>query len=312
MRTALIFVTVAACGASEPATTPRPPILLKVLSANVGNLDEVTGGPCPARPYRGALCSRALERQIRARIDAEAPDVVALMEVLDADLCATATSTNPDFICTDAATRIPYHSVQRMVGPDFTIVCDAIAHYDCLAVRTSRIAIEACAAGEVCMGGAETPDHPPECATNGSITSVSGVRAKLDGRPLNIVLAHPLNAVSVDDDRCRFAQYRQAFSELPSDGATLIAGDMNNDPYRDDFFESGRYWHSKVGAGQRFGAHSVTESPPVPTWGGALTLDYVLSDFADGTCRVLDGTDRIDGVLGRTDHRALVCNLSWP
>lgn len=298
--------------------TPDAPQLLTVLSANVGTLDEVFDGPCPSVPYHGALCSIEIEATIRARIDEVRPDVAILMEVLDADYCDESTwEGDPDRLCTGAPDRVPYQSIRRLVGDDYTITCDGIAHYDCIAARTERISLEQCPAGELCMGQSTTPPHPPECEHNGGITSVSRADATLGERVFRIVAAHPLNAITTEDDACRHAQYRLAFDELPGVLPTLVAGDMNFDPYRfPDLFPSGEYWHTVVGDGNRFTAHSVFEDPPVPTWSGVVTLDYVLSDFLVGhDCDIwgeTPDTAPIDDDLERVDHDAVWCSLELP
>ncbi len=305
----------------EPPTAEPPteaePVTLTVLSANVGTLDEVFDGPCPSVPYHGSLCSMEVEAVIRARIDAERPDVAVLMEVLDADHCAEDSwEGDPDLPCTGAPEREPYQQIRRIVGDDYTITCDGIAHYDCIAVRADRIEIDPCPAGELCMGLSETPDHPVECGGLGGITSVSKVDARLGELAFSVVAAHPLNAIDHEGDACRLAQYRQAFEELPGDGLAIVAGDMNYDPYRfPDVFASGPYWHSMVGDEARYTAHSVTEDPPVPTWSEIVTLDYITSDFLDGHDCVVWGespeTEPIDGDLERADHRAVWCEFAW-
>ncbi len=298
--------------------TPPPPETLTVLSANVGTLDEVFDGPCPSHPYRGALCSMEVEAVIRARIDQVRPDVALMMEVLDADHCDEGTwDGDPDLPCTGAPEREPYQSIRRILGEDYTITCDGIAHYDCVGVLSERIAIEQCSPGELCMGESTTPPHPEECAGGGGITSVSRVDATLGERAFRIVVAHPLNAITAEDDACRHAQYLQAFDELPGDRDAIAAGDMNFDPYRfPDLFPSGEYWHTVVGEERRFTAHSVDGDPPTPTWSGIVTLDFVLSDFLEGTdCEVwgeTPGTTPIDDDLARADHNAVLCRLELP
>jgi hypothetical protein len=202
------------------------------------------------------------------------------------------------------------------MGPEYTIACDDIEHFSCVAVRVGRVAIEECPEASLCLGGSETPPHPEECDVLGGHTSVSRVSASFAGRALNIVAAHPDNALSLQDDPCRFAQYRQVFEGLVDDRPAIVAGDFNLDPYRyPELFPSGIYWREHVGEGQRFQAHNAVGNRPVPTFLGVATLDYVLSDFAEGECVVLGatpGTERIDEPLNTMDHRAVVCTLVWP
>lgn len=275
-RALAVCLVVAAC-AAPPAPVPERH-RLRVLSANVGNLDGVNHGPCPDQPYEGALCSLTQERSIRARIDALAPDVAVLVEVFDARRCEG-------------------------------------AHHDCLAVRSSRVAVRECPPGGTCVPGLDTPAQPAECEGVGTISSVSRAHATIDGRAVTLVVMHPLNASSAQTDRCRAAQDRQGF-EVLADGPTLLAGDFNFDPYRlADLWLTGPYWQTQVGEGRRFRAHSLGEEQlPTQTWLDLATLDYVLTDFAHGSCEVLGvtaGTRRLDEPERTMDHRALSCALEW-
>jgi hypothetical protein len=295
-----------------------PPITrLRVMTVNVGNLDEVNGGPCPSHPYLGGLCSVAQELIIAERIAEIAPDIAIVGEVVDPARCTEDTwNEDPDRTCTGAPERTPYEQVRRLMGPDYTISCDDRLHSDCAAVRTERGSLVGCESGSLCLGGNETPPHSAACADIGGHTSVSRIGAVFDGRTLNIVVAHPKNATSIEADPCRLAQYREIFEQLVDERPALVAGDFNMDAYRfPEVFESGRYWHTQVGEGTRFTAHNVDGEYPTPTFLGAATLDYVLSDFAAGDCVVLGesrGTERIDGELETMDHRAVVCDLTWP
>ena len=314
----LLLLLLSACVVPDGEPPPDPPEQLRVLQANVGNLDGFWGEGCPSVPYHGSQCELAVEAEIRAHIDAIDPDVAFLQEVIDSDHCPEESwEGEPGLACTGAPDREPYQQARRLIGEGYTIVCDGIAHYDCVAVRSSRIALDQCPTGDVCMGAAVTPPHPPECDGGGGITSVSRVDATLGALRFGIVGAHPLNATSTSDDACRLGQYVQAFEELPGAGPTLVGGDMNLDPYKTpEYYASGAYWHTVVGDGNRFVAHSAQGDPITPTWGGFFTLDYILSDFLVGAdCVVLGetwGTEPLDGDLDRMDHRAVLCDLELP
>jgi hypothetical protein len=300
------------------ADTGAGPASLSILLANTGNLDEASGGPCPAAPYHGSTCSRTQEAELSATIAALAPDIAVLLEVFDMRDCETDDWVGAvDRVCTDADTTAPYQSARRLLGDAYTISCDANAHRSCVGARTNRLTMANCEAGALCMAGSTTGDHPIACAGQGAFTSVSRVdlRWAATDTPFALIAAHPLNATDATGDACRLAQYEQAFSTLPGDTHSLIAGDMNMDPYRfPDLFPSAEYWHTQIGEGARFFAHSVDESPPTPTWMGLATLDYVLSDFLEGSCTVLEGDVRLDPVGQSLDHRAVLCaalTLDW-
>lgn len=298
--------------ACRPADTDLPPATaLRVLEANLGNPDEALGGPCPAAPYHGATCSIAQEQATAANIAAFDPDVVFMMEILDADYCtAEFQAGDPDLACTGAPDRDVYQQAARYVGPDYTVVCDSNEHYDCVAVRSSRVLLAECPSG-VCEGAALTAPRPENCGSAG-IDGVSAAHATVDDRPLTLVFAHPI--ATGTDDPCRIDQYRQAFEELPV-GDTLIAGDFNADPYRVPSWDASAYFFTQVGDGKPFTAISVDADPPTPTFVGVITLDYVLSNAMTGACDVLGvdaGTVRLDDPVGTNDHQAVACSVDWP
>jgi hypothetical protein len=312
---------IATSDTGQDDTGDTPPSL-HVLLANVGNLDEVSDGPCPTAPYYGSTCSVAQEEIMAQSLEDLQPDVVILLEALDADSCTSDTWTGEaDLACTDATSREPYQQARRLLGPDYTISCDGRSHRSCIGVRTARITIEQCPAGSLCITGSTTASHPEVCGSHGGFTSVSKVDATwtTDDGPLpasssfTIIATHAHNATDMAGDACRSAHYKQAFEDLPNDGHTLIAGDMNMDPYRfPELFPSAGYWHTQVGNDKRFTAHSVDADPPTATWLGAATLDYILSDFLSGDCTVLSEDMRIDGEASTMDHSAVSCTLSSP
>lgn len=290
---------------------------LRVLTANVGNLDEVWGTNCP-KYHKGAQCELATEQVIARAVSAYRPDIVVLNEVFDAAYCAGNNETNARYICHGYKARTPYQQVRRYLGPDYTIVCDGIAHYDCIGALTARFSMKECAAGKECLGAAVTPAHGTECKGLGSITSVSSAHLTFNGKAITVVNGHPLNAVDHPGDACRHAQYQQIFETLADGQRNLIMGDMNGDPIRfPTIFKSFAYWNTKVGKGKRFRYHSgpAEATPPPPTWEQFFTLDHVVSDFLTGTCRTLGhqaDKHRLDHPLMRMDHLAIVCDLVMP
>jgi len=288
---------------------------VRVLLANVGNLDEGAETGCPST-YRGALCSYAEEAAIADRITELEPDILILEEVFDHGRCPQQTEENDvDLLCTGEVpdSEAPY-SIQRLVGSGYTIVCDADSHFSCLAVREDWT-IEQCAASEgFCYEDADTAPIPEECGDRASLTTVSRAKIQSEHGDFGVIFAHPLNGTATDD-ACRLAQYEQAFETMAVDEQVLIAGDMNNDPYRfPDLFPSSVYWHEHVGETKRFQAHSVDGSPPTPTWLDTMTLDYILSDFlAGGSCDIIGvGSNPLDYPYNRMDHRGVSCTFDWP
>ena len=311
----LAAVLYAGSGQRGADTAPRS--TLRVLSANVGNLGSLSGADCPGEPYAGALCSVAQEQIIAQQIRLLDPDLIFLMEVLEAGHCDEQSwEGDADLPCSGAPERVPYQQARRLVGDSYTLSSDAIAHYTWVALKQERGSLAQCPSGEECVGGNTTPEHPWPCRDIGTITNVSSVDATIDGQPITVVAVHPLNAIGFTEDSCRAAQYVQAFEQLAGDLPVVMAGDMNMDPYRiSNVLKSGIYWRSQVGPGHRFRMHDPWQDDlPVTTWGDTVTLDYVLSDFLTGECVVLgtsEGTERLDGPDGQMDHRALFCELTW-
>lgn len=284
--------------------TPFPPApALRVLSANVGNMDMLDDGPCAEWPARGALCVSADERAVTANVRRHDADVIALFEVIDPERCAT--TDDPAHVCgphpgEDVA------SVRRIVGEGYTILCDGVGGYDCLAVRSAALTVDGCAPNGRCV--AATPPQPAACVGQADYSSVFAVDSTWNGRAIRWVVAHPYQAITDEEDVCRDAQLRQALIELPGDGDTVIVGDLNIDPHRLwPFYESPATWFAAVGRGKRFRQlHGGVWWPP-PTWNGVLALDHLAVDGLSGGCTVGAALD--DGA-GRLDHRPLVCLLT--
>lgn len=304
------------CSETAPETEAKE-AWLKVLSANVGNLDEVIDKTCGVAPYQGGLCSIAQEEVIASQIAELSPDIAILTELVDFSRCESDTwQGDADLVCTGAPDREPKEQVRRLVGDEYTISC-ASTHATCVAVRSDRVSLTGCEAGELCLDGNETAPHPEVCGTKGSRTSVSRIEATVDGETFALIPVHTLRALNEEEDPCRLAQFKLALEDVSKGAKTLTAGDWNMDPYRaPDAFPSGTYWHTQVGPDARFTAHNVPSdgSAPEPTWAGAATVDFVLSDFLQGSCESLgqtEGTTRLDGdELATMDHRAVWCSLS--
>ena len=294
-------------------------IVVRVLTANVGNLDEAEKTTCPAY-HKGSQCELSLEKIIAGNIARHAPDIVVLNEVWDSNLCKGVSEKNAGFVCHAPDKLSPAQQARRYLGPGYTIVCDGIAHFDCIGVKTKRVTLDPklCPAGGLCLGKAETPAHPAACKGMGSITSVSSAGVIVDGLTFTVVNGHPKNAYNNAQDPCRHAQYKQMFETLAAGKRNLLMGDMNGDAIRfPTGFPSFVYWNTQVGAGKRFRYHSgpAEATPPPPTWMNSVTLDYVLSDFAQGVCNTLGkkaDKDRLDHPKYRMDHLGIVCNLILP
>jgi hypothetical protein len=313
-------------------------VTLRALTWNVGNV--ATRDP----HYALRIAHQRYEDHVAARIRELAPDVVFLQEVLAPARCADFVERDPSRTCHDAASREP--AVRRLLGPEYTIVCDGRRQVECIGVKTSFGAIPPLERGALALGGAETPPLPlPACeralgecsdARCDAESGVSALRVETERGALRLVHVHPMapgrSAGGIYfGEPCRFAQLQQAFA-LAGGGASVVAGDFNLDP---DRFVSERerlLWASEVGAGRRFrdltprtadGTSFATRRS-----GLGVATDHVLVERGSGACTVhgrglgpAPGTDALDAGFdwsllpggerdpGRIDHLAISCTL---
>jgi len=276
-----------------------------LLSANVGN----TAPWC--WPYMVKLCRRDVEKRLARNIRALRPDVIAIQEVLPPWLCQKWRFAVPGSACA-GDNEVP--QIRRLVGRDYSIVCDGRNQFECIAVHTDAGRIEG-----VEPGGLASTDRIDRDGAEGCRRSVSIVAAtvQIKGRTFDIVNAHAENR----DPACRLAAIRQIFEgdHLVREPHVLLTGDYNMDPWREDDVST-RYWRQQVGeAGNRahiYHSGIAENQPPHPTLRYPFlsrTYDHVASNFLKGVCQVLGespGTERLDGGRG-CDHRAIHGILSW-
>jgi hypothetical protein len=227
-------------GTGTDTGEPWTDIEFTLLTYNVGNPDAAD----PFYPLR--LQSQDYEGHLAAVIQQLAPDVVVLQEVLSAKTCEAFVETDPGKTCFDWDERP--RPAARLLGPDYSVVCDARDHVECIGVRVDFGVIDGVEPGGWVEDGAETPPLPlPPCVwAEGGCTNalcdaestVSAVTVHTAAGPLRVVHVHPMAQVSafVSGDPCRAAQLRQVFEgfvagdEEPLDGAwdrVVVAGDWN-------------------------------------------------------------------------------------
>ena len=111
---------------------------LSVLSANVGNLD------LRCRKYLNKPCFVEVEEKIAANIANLKPAIIALQEVMTLSQCQKANETDPKKVCFEYDKKKYIEQARRLVGPDYTIVCEPRNGYECIALRTDVGTIEDC------------------------------------------------------------------------------------------------------------------------------------------------------------------------
>jgi len=286
-----------------------------VLTANVGN----SNWGC--REYHFNLCYSDVRQRINLEIARLQPDIIALQELTDQAQCEEFTEKTPQKECYRFWKKEPPDQARRLVGSDYTIVCDSRNRYECIAVSTSSGVIEGCGVGELCDQKIATDVPQAGCDTGFTASSVNAI---LHGQVITIVNAH-LQSTSIS---CREWSLRQIFESvegrlpLASGERVLLLGDFNLDPFRSS--DASTYlWCNYVGMpgdGKPFWYHSgpVKRQPPYRTFSGPLigpsTVDFSVSNFAYGTSVTLgetETTNRLDGGSGM-DHRALFGELCFP
>jgi len=294
---------------------------VKLLTANVGNADIMNCGG----PYFFKLCLSEWEETLGENIRKLDPDIVALQEVFDIDWCGKMPPEKDDRkVCYEYTGRKISHQVRRMLGPDYTIVCDGRSHFECIGVKNTLGSIVGCPPGEICRDrGSLTHGVPEGCDTK---PVAFGIDVEIHDMLVRVVNAHP----AASGEECRAEEVRRVFEgygDVPPlalrDRQTIVMGDLNLDPFRDGSDSPDiMAWNSHVGEGKEYYYVSgpAEEDPPLPTNAGR-TIDHVVTNFASGLCATLGeapGTVRLDGidtpraVMEANDHRALLCDLVFP
>jgi hypothetical protein len=291
--------------------------------ANVGNVSP----HCAEQAF--SLCLLPVERRVAAGLADVSPDVVALIEVLPAELCDGITPRNPANACS-LPTQDPPQVLRLLAHDDHDVVCADRYAWDCLAVRSEVGSIAGCGGGD-CGATAPTLPAPPGC-DDGFQSFV--VDVELHGQPLTVGVAHPNSS----DVGCRAQELRDLFAALPDDREVLLLGDFNLDPFRERD-ASVDVWDDHIGERRRLRLLSgpSEHDPPYYTLfpfesaqvdptgslpinvelgdlAGARTIDHIVaSPGLTGTCTTLGeapGTERLEGPRGGLDHRALRCEVA--
>ncbi|MFO7564075.1 MAG: hypothetical protein R6X02_15620 [Enhygromyxa sp.] len=282
-------------GALAEGVTPN----LRVLTINVGN------GVLEAGPYSLRLAHQAYEDRIAAKLQALAPALVGVQEVVPREqaLRAAACPVHPDadgfcqagagyvceqLSCTAAEDRPD--QVQRLLGPDYTILCagleePGISSVDCLGVHASFGRVVDYHDGGLLPPGSYRPrwgeDAPgqwsfwlPEgftpcdytlgecdfkgndCDAESSIMWADVAVAPDYREIIRVVHLHP----AAIGDRCREHQLARAFEAAAARWAqpgarTLMLGDWNFDPERLVLPVEETLYYAYVGPDRRLHEH---------------------------------------------------------
>jgi len=315
-----ICVLISAVFACRVATAEAPD-RIRVVTANVGNADLVNCGP----KYLFKLCLVEWERKIADGIAALSPDIISLQEVYDIKWCEQkGIEKDAKKVCHNFRNREPLHQGRRLLGPEYTIVCDGRSNFECLGVKISAGTINGCPAGELCREGVGLTHELPEGCEPYPV--IFGADAVIHGVKMRIVNGHP----AASDRVCRagaLTRMFEGYEDVPAlaiaDRPVLIMGDMNMDPYvGDPLKEDVAIWQKYVGGGKPFHYLSgiAEHQPPYPTNAGRA-IDHMISNSLHGKCVTLGvapGTARLDGlpagkpITDGPDHNALLCDVELP
>jgi hypothetical protein len=320
--------SVAPPGPARPSETGpwpqgRETPAVRAMVANVGNVSP----HCAEQAF--SLCLLPVERRVAAGLADASPDVVALIEVLPAELCDGITPRNPANSCR-LATQDPPQVMRLLAHDDHDVVCADRYAWDCLAVRSAVGSIAGCGGGDC---GAIAPTLPAPAGCDDGFQSFV-VDVELHGRPLTVGVAHPNSS----DVGCRAQELRDLFAALPDDREVLLLGDFNLDPFRERD-ASVDVWDEHVGEGHRlrllsgpsehdppyftlfpFESAQVDPTGSLPVnvelgdLAGARTIDHVVASAGlTGACTTLGeapGSERLEGPRGGLDHRAVRCEVA--
>ncbi len=285
---------------------------LSVLTANLGSYDWRCILGC-----WGRLCLPETEQAIQRQIQRLRPDLIFFQETLPLD---RAQRVRFPWLCRHQMAA-PEAQVRRLLGEDYTIVCDAIHQCSCIALRKEVGVLEGCSPGALCKNA--RTGRPLKGCDPGFKVSVVTV-ALPQGVRFDAVNVH-LSSISPS---CRERKLALLFEgeaghpPLLQEEKVLIAGDFNFDPWRggDRSVRAWQRYFKQGWRGRPFRYHMALDAqgrPPFTLFAPLVrrrTIDFVVSNFAEGECQVLGatpGTERLDGGRGM-DHRAVYGVLRLP
>lgn len=310
---------------------------LRVMTINVGNGRLHRTDP-NLRPYALRIHHQVYEDFLAARIQALQPAIIGLQEVLPRHTCVRAGQSwenESERSCFDTLAR--EDAVRRLLGPDYSIVCDRDASVDCLGVHVGFATIEGLPAGGYAASWTSSAGPPPgfgtcnyakgECQTKAAECDDESSILWADlttggGESIRVVHLHP----SAIGDTCRETQLEQAFARARAPWAgggethTLMLGDWNMDPERLGQPIEELLYYAHVGPTRRLREHDERDRECARVKTAPLdlaTVDHVVSDFAKGRCRVFHDTHvtlGCDAPLGAFDEdfaSALLDGEDW-
>ena len=261
--------------------------------------------------YGNGLNWPPLIEDTRAWFDALQPHVVVFQEMFwIAECAAIPPEFHAGFVCEGWTMGDP-SVAQRVLGPQYQVVCHPGKPDKCAAVRSDFGRFVGCD-DDFCLEGMR--GFPvADCGGGARVASVE--IARTDGSRFTLVNFHGSSGFTGSDIDCRVQQVEQVFvdagdGEPAANGAAnLVMGDLNTDPGRATVNDASAVrWNDFVGDAEAFGW--VTEVGPraIQTY-GPLSIDHVASDVFTGSCWHAGVTPQTEPVSTMTyfDHRPAVC-----
>ncbi|MGF1468866.1 MAG: hypothetical protein ACFCGT_22300 [Sandaracinaceae bacterium] len=265
--------------------------------------------------YGDGLAWAPVVEDVRAFLQAEAPDLVAFQEVFYSPECAAVPAeARAGFVCETWADGDPTVA-EVVLGAGYQIACNLEREDKCVGVRRRFGTWRGCD-GALCLNGL-AGSRVPDCGGGSRVGR--GVVELVAGGELTVVHLHGTSGFSAEDQQCRIAQIAQIFDDLGdgepgANGAqNVILGDLNTDPGRALGLDgSADAWAARVGDGSPFRFLTETDPSETPTYRGMFSIDHVVSDAFVGDCRaigVTSGTEPVSEVR-YLDHVPIVCDLA--
>ncbi len=290
---------------------------IKIMSANVGNSYKgIPGSSSYRSSYLYALRSefRVYEDTLSENIARNKPDVIALQEVMSPLICDIGFESDPRKACYPDTP--PSFSAARILGPDYSVVCDENRSIECIGVRNDfgQIqnprqkskhadhfevysdwlpqgfqyayggAVTASLGGDTCswLDGGCTNDH--SCDDESTVSAITV--KQVNGEILRVVHVHPSAGKA---NACRKKQVKQGFELAKGFLRSVILGDWNFVPGGFSQPEVSAEFFEHVGLDREFVNHGAcVDGVRWPTTATGLALDTVVSNFLSGSCVVLD------------------------
>ena len=267
-----------------------------ILSANVGNRNLICA------KYLFNLCLKFVEENISSNIKELKPDIVILQELLSNRQINDSSGNSLDSSLSQ---------VRRILGNQYTIICDTRNQYECIGVHIDFGEVMQCKSGDICYT-ARTLEKIEDCDSGFTVSAVTVTTH--NGLTFDVVNVH----LQSNNTNCQNLMLDNLFSstenKILQGSNIIIAGDFNFDPWRDNgglivlwnnFLING--WKNKKLSYQSEANINPEEIFTTSIFFFHKTYDFIVSNFSSGKSYILGlspNTKRLDDGYGM-DHYAI-------